>query len=190
MPIPYLITTLSLHLRRALAAADASLVSMNLISAFPALRWVRVHFITLGILSQVIFGLLPMLDRLPFQKTKSRLALGHLADPQCGSRCPRRGLRRRKPAHDPHGRYADLHRRNAPAHPTLERDAAAMHLPVSSSTSRAFSICWWELSSVRVCGSTGAKRSTSKSRSKRISTPTRGVLCRLFLQVCLSTSFR
>jgi hypothetical protein len=28
---------------------------------FPALRWVRVHFITLGILSQVIFGLLPVL---------------------------------------------------------------------------------------------------------------------------------
>ena len=37
------------------------LVSVNLISAFPALRWVRVHFITLGILSQVIFGLLPLL---------------------------------------------------------------------------------------------------------------------------------
>jgi hypothetical protein len=28
---------------------------------FPALRWVRVHFITLGIISQVIFGLLPVL---------------------------------------------------------------------------------------------------------------------------------
>jgi hypothetical protein len=28
---------------------------------FPALRWVRVHFITLGILSQAIFGLLPLL---------------------------------------------------------------------------------------------------------------------------------
>jgi len=44
-----------------LAAADASLVSVNLLSAFPALRWVRVHFVTLGILSQVIFGLLPVL---------------------------------------------------------------------------------------------------------------------------------
>ena len=61
MPIPYLITTLLYALVALFIAADASLVSMNLLSAFPALRWVRVHFITLGILSQVIFGLLPLL---------------------------------------------------------------------------------------------------------------------------------
>ncbi len=61
MPIPYLLTTLLYTFVALLAAADASLVSVNLLSAFPALRWVRVHFITLGILSQVIFGLLPLL---------------------------------------------------------------------------------------------------------------------------------
>ena len=61
MPIPYLLTTLLYTLVALFVAADASLVSMNLLSAFPALRWVRVHFITLGILSQVIFGLLPLL---------------------------------------------------------------------------------------------------------------------------------
>ena len=61
MPIPYLLTTLLYALVALLAAADASLVSLNLASAFPALRWVRVHFITLGIISQVIFGLLPIL---------------------------------------------------------------------------------------------------------------------------------
>ena len=61
MPIPYLLTTLLYTFVALLAAADASLVSINLVSAFPALRWVRVHFITLGILSQVIFGLLPLL---------------------------------------------------------------------------------------------------------------------------------
>ncbi len=61
MPIAYLITTLLYVLVALLAAADASLVSMNLASPFVALRWVRVHFITLGIISQVIFGLLPML---------------------------------------------------------------------------------------------------------------------------------
>lgn len=61
MPIPYLLTTLLFTFAALLAAADASLVSINLLSAFPALRWVRVHFITLGILSQVIFGLLPVL---------------------------------------------------------------------------------------------------------------------------------
>ena len=61
MPIPYLLTTLLYALVALLAAADASLVSLNLASAFPALRWVRVHFITLGIISQVVFGLLPIL---------------------------------------------------------------------------------------------------------------------------------
>ena len=61
MPIPYLLTTLLFTFVALLAAADASLVSINLVNAFPALRWVRVHFITLGILSQVIFGLLPLL---------------------------------------------------------------------------------------------------------------------------------
>lgn len=61
MPIPYLLTTVLYAFVALFAAADASLVSVNLISAFPALRWVRVHFITLGILSQAIFGLLPLL---------------------------------------------------------------------------------------------------------------------------------
>ncbi len=61
MPIAYLLTTLVFTFVALLASADASLVSINLISAFPALRWVRVHFITIGILLQVIFGLLPWL---------------------------------------------------------------------------------------------------------------------------------
>ncbi len=61
MPIPYLLTTLLYIFVALFAAADASLVSLNLASAFPALRWVRAHFITLGVLSQVIFGLLPVL---------------------------------------------------------------------------------------------------------------------------------
>ncbi|MDD2923212.1 MAG: hypothetical protein PHQ36_13080 [Anaerolineales bacterium] len=61
MPVPYLLTALLYTFVALFAAADASLVSMNVFSAFPALRWVRVHFITLGILSQVLFGLLPLL---------------------------------------------------------------------------------------------------------------------------------
>ncbi len=70
MPIPYLLTTLLYAFVALLAAADASLVSINLVSAFPALRWVRVHFITLGILSQVIFGLLPLLIASLSKKTR------------------------------------------------------------------------------------------------------------------------
>ena len=59
MPGPYLLTTLLYILVALLAAVDASLVSVNLAGPFVALRWVRVHFITLGIISQFIFGLLP-----------------------------------------------------------------------------------------------------------------------------------
>lgn len=61
MPIPYLLTTLVFGFVAILAAADAALVSLNIINAFPALHWVRVHFITLGIITQVAFGLLPFL---------------------------------------------------------------------------------------------------------------------------------
>lgn len=61
MPIAYLITILLYVFVALLAAADASLVSLNLATGFVALRWVRVHFITLGLISQVIFGLLPVL---------------------------------------------------------------------------------------------------------------------------------
>lgn len=61
MPTAYLITTLMYVLVALLAAADAALVSLGLASPFVALRWVRVHFITLGIISQVVFGLLPVL---------------------------------------------------------------------------------------------------------------------------------
>ncbi len=61
MPIPYLLTILLYVLVALLVAADIALASMGLTGAFAALRWVRVHFITLGILSQAIFGLLPWL---------------------------------------------------------------------------------------------------------------------------------
>lgn len=61
MPVPYLITTLLYILVALLAALDAALVSLGLAAQFAALRWMRVHFITLGILSQVVFGVLPIL---------------------------------------------------------------------------------------------------------------------------------
>ena len=80
MPIAYLLTTLVFTFVALLASADASLVSINLISAFPALRWVRVHFITIGILLQVIFGLLPWLVATAIQKATPCHALGYLVD--------------------------------------------------------------------------------------------------------------
>lgn len=70
MAIPYLLTTLIFTFVALLAAADASLVSLNLVGMFPALRWVRVHFVTLGMISQVIFGLLPLLVALLSKKPR------------------------------------------------------------------------------------------------------------------------
>lgn len=59
MPLPYLFTTLLYVMLALLAAADASLVSLKLVDVFASLRWLRVHFITLGIITQVVFGVLP-----------------------------------------------------------------------------------------------------------------------------------
>jgi hypothetical protein len=44
-----------------LAALDAALASYGLLPWFAGLRWLRIHFITLGILTEVIFGMLPRL---------------------------------------------------------------------------------------------------------------------------------
>ncbi len=61
MPIPYLITTLLYIVVALLSAVDVSLISLNFLNVFVALRWMRVHFVTLGVLSQMLFGVLPNL---------------------------------------------------------------------------------------------------------------------------------
>jgi cytochrome c oxidase cbb3-type subunit 1 len=43
----------------ALIAADAALTSFTLLPWFNGLRWLRVHFITLGAVTEALFGLLP-----------------------------------------------------------------------------------------------------------------------------------
>jgi hypothetical protein len=44
-----------------LAALDASLVSLELLPWFSGIRWLRIHFITLGMMTQALFGALPLL---------------------------------------------------------------------------------------------------------------------------------
>lgn len=55
----YLLMTAIFILMAALMAADASLASFTLVPWFTGLRWLRVHFITLGAMTEVLFGLLP-----------------------------------------------------------------------------------------------------------------------------------
>lgn len=61
MPHPYLLMTILFVSLAALGSLDASLTSLNLAPWFNGLRWLRVHLITLGTLTEVIFGLLPVL---------------------------------------------------------------------------------------------------------------------------------
>jgi hypothetical protein len=70
MPIPYLITTLLYLVLALLSALDASLVSFNFLNVFAALRWMRVHFVTLGVISQALFGFLPNLVALVSNKQR------------------------------------------------------------------------------------------------------------------------
>lgn len=71
---PYFLMMLLYLLVAVLAALDASLISLNLLPWFNGMRWLRIHFITLGMLTQVIFGALPVLvatrRKLPWPSTR------------------------------------------------------------------------------------------------------------------------
>lgn len=58
---PYFLMMLLYLFVAVLAALDASLISLDLLPWFNGVRWLRIHFITLGMLTQVLFGALPVL---------------------------------------------------------------------------------------------------------------------------------
>jgi len=58
---PYFISILIYLAVAILAAIDSSLVSLQLLPFVNGLRWIRVHMITLGVLTQLIFAISPML---------------------------------------------------------------------------------------------------------------------------------
>jgi hypothetical protein len=58
---PYLLMTV-LYLTLAIfALLDSAFASVGIVSWFNGLRWLRVHFITLGVVTQLVFGLAPAL---------------------------------------------------------------------------------------------------------------------------------
>lgn len=59
MANPYFLMAILYISLAVLTALDASLTSLNLLPWFNGLRWLRVHLITLGALTEVVFGLLP-----------------------------------------------------------------------------------------------------------------------------------
>ena len=58
---PYLLMTLLYAALAVLAALDSSLASFGVLPFLSGLRWFRVHFITLGVLTESIFGVLATL---------------------------------------------------------------------------------------------------------------------------------
>jgi cytochrome c oxidase cbb3-type subunit I len=61
MPYPYFLMTL-LYLSLVVLAALASILTgLEIIPLFGSLKWLRVHLVTLGALSEIIFGLAPVL---------------------------------------------------------------------------------------------------------------------------------
>lgn len=57
----YLLMTAIFILMASLMAADAALTSFTLVPWFNGLRWLRVHLITLGAMTEALFGLLPII---------------------------------------------------------------------------------------------------------------------------------
>lgn len=55
-----------------IAAIDSSLASVNLLPWFNGLRWVRVHLITLGAMTEALFGALPLLAAIRLNQPRPR----------------------------------------------------------------------------------------------------------------------
>ncbi len=60
MMTPYLLMAALYFSLAALMALDAALVNLTLLPWFNGMRWLRIHFITLGILTQLLYGMLPL----------------------------------------------------------------------------------------------------------------------------------
>jgi len=58
---PYFLVVFLYIALAVMGALDASLIHFELLPFFAGLRWLRVHFITLGALTEFIFGILPIL---------------------------------------------------------------------------------------------------------------------------------
>jgi hypothetical protein len=56
---PFLLMAVFYLIVAIVAAADAALTSLNLLPWFVGLPWLRAHFITLGVLTETVFGVLP-----------------------------------------------------------------------------------------------------------------------------------
>ncbi len=70
---PYFLMALLFAFLALLTAADASLTSGQILVWFNGLRWLRVHLITLGVLTEVLFGALPMIVAAHTQQPRPKI---------------------------------------------------------------------------------------------------------------------
>lgn len=70
---PYFLMAFLYVLLAILAALNASLIHFDILPAFAGLRWVRVHFITLGALTEFAFGILPIIVALRSQLPRPKM---------------------------------------------------------------------------------------------------------------------
>ncbi len=59
--IPYILVAFLYMLVAVVMAFDASFASLGLLDWFNGMVWLRLHFITLGVLTELLFGLMPLL---------------------------------------------------------------------------------------------------------------------------------
>lgn len=70
---PYLLMAVLYAFLALLTAVDASLTSGQIFPWFNGLRWLRVHLIILGILVEVLFGLLPLIVAARAEQTRPKM---------------------------------------------------------------------------------------------------------------------
>lgn len=73
MSNPYFLMTLLYVSLAVLAALDSFLTSFSLLPWFNGLRWLRVHLITLGTLTEIAFGLLPIVTAVRAGRPQPRM---------------------------------------------------------------------------------------------------------------------
>jgi len=68
----YFLMTALFMIMALIGAVDASLTSYTILPWFNGLRWLRVHFITLGAMTEALFGMLPLLVAIRYNLPRPR----------------------------------------------------------------------------------------------------------------------
>lgn len=71
--IPYLLMTVLYITLAVLAALESSFSSLRILPWFNGMVWLRVHLITLGALTQILFGVLPFLTAIHYDQPRPKL---------------------------------------------------------------------------------------------------------------------